>query len=178
VRSSMASPRLAVARPLAPHLAPEQKTKTLAEALAAAKAIGDDGARARALGSLAPHLASEQIAEALAAAKAIGPEGARAEALGSSRRIAPEQIAEALTAAKAIGPEGARAVALGSLAPYISPSRYAAFITSLLDVAARLPRPEALSAISASVHISAALGGVETLEIIRRAINDTARWYP
>jgi hypothetical protein len=34
---------------------------------AAAKAIGDEGYRAHAMGSLAPHLSPEQIAEALAA---------------------------------------------------------------------------------------------------------------
>jgi hypothetical protein len=68
---------------LAPHLPPDQKIKALAEALAAAKVIGDEGARAQALGSLAPHLPRDQIAEALAAAKAIGDKGARAEALGS-----------------------------------------------------------------------------------------------
>ena len=59
---------------LAPHLPPDQ----IAEALAAAKAIGDEGYRARALGSLAPHLPPDQIAEALAAATAIGDEGYRA----------------------------------------------------------------------------------------------------
>jgi hypothetical protein len=53
-------------------LPPEQKIKALAEALAAAKAIGHVGARAEALGSLAPHLPPDQIADALAAAKAIG----------------------------------------------------------------------------------------------------------
>jgi len=45
-------------------------------------------------------------------------------------------------------------------------------------LAARLSRSKALAAISVSVQISAALGGVDTLEIIRRTINDTACWYP
>jgi hypothetical protein len=49
---------------------------------------------------------------------------------------------------------------------------------SLLEAVARLPRHQALNEVSASINISVALGGTEALEEIRRAISDTARWYP
>jgi hypothetical protein len=168
---------------ITPHRTPKQKSKVLAEALQAADAIENKWSRAQALGSLAPHLAPKQkskvLAEALAAAKAIGQEWSRAGAVGSlAPHLSPEQLAEALAAAKAIGDEGFCAEALESHAPYISPALYVDFITSLAEVAARLSRSKALSAISASVHISSALGGVEASEMIRRAVNDTSRWYP
>jgi hypothetical protein len=83
---------------LVPHLAPEQKSKALAEALAA----GDGEHCAEALGSLAPYLA-----EALAAATAIGDEWQRARALRSlARHLAPEQMAEALAAATTMAMTG------------------------------------------------------------------------
>jgi len=132
-------------------LAPEQKCEVLAEALAAAKTVDTEVPRARAIGLLARHLVPEQKFEALA---------------------------YALAGAKAIGNERFRAEALGSLAPYILPIQYIDLITSLIEVAARLPRSEALSAITVSAHISRALGSVETVEAIHSAINDTARWYP
>jgi hypothetical protein len=71
---------------LAPQLSPEQKTKTLAEALAAAKGIGHEQYRAEALGSLAPQLRPDLATEALAAAKAIGFAMYRTHAL---RSLAP-----------------------------------------------------------------------------------------
>src|SRR5258708_35424626 len=62
--------------------------------------------------------------------------------------------------------------------PYVSPVQHAILPDSLVQAAARLPRNQALGAISASLHISAALGGAEGLQDIRRAINNTARSYP
>jgi predicted metalloprotease len=56
---------------------PEQ----IADALTAAKAIGDERYRAHALGLLAPQLSRDQIADALTAAKAIGDKRYRAHAL-------------------------------------------------------------------------------------------------
>ena len=151
----------------------------MAEALAAAKAIGDEWSRAQALGSLAPHLSPEQMTEALAAAKAISTEWSRAQALGSlAPHLSSQQIAEAFAAAKAIGDEGTRVRALGSLAPYVPPIQYTTLLDSLVQAAARLPRNQALEAISAFINISAAFGGAEALEGIHRAITDTARWYP
>jgi hypothetical protein len=61
-------------RSLAPHLPPGQKIQTVAEALAAAKAIGSAWWRVEALISLAPHLSPAQMADALVAAEATGDE--------------------------------------------------------------------------------------------------------
>jgi hypothetical protein len=160
---------------LAPYLSREQKIWTLA----AAKTIGDKRSRVEALGSLAPHLSREQKIQTLAATKAIGDEWHRAQALGSlAPHLSPEQIAEALAAAKAIGDERYRARALGSLGPHVSMIHYTTLLDSLTETAARIPRGQALSAVSASMRISAALGGTEELVRIGQAISDTARWYP
>src|SRR5215468_5855710 len=114
----------------------------------AAKAIRYEGCRADALAWLASHLAPEQkcevLAEALAAAKTVDTEVPRARAIGLlARHLVPEQkfeaLAYALAGAKAIGNERFRAEALGSLAPYILPIQYIDLITSLIEVAARLP---------------------------------------
>jgi hypothetical protein len=87
-------------------------------------------------------------------------EGDRAQALGSlAPHLPPEQIAEARAAAKAIGDERYRAQALGSLASYISPSQRGVLMKALLEAAARLPRNQAMDAVSASINISLALGG-------------------
>mgnify|MGYP001491053156 FL=1 len=61
----------------------------LAEALTAARQIGDERARANALRALAPHLPPELLAEALTAALKIGAEGARTNAL---RALAPRLV--------------------------------------------------------------------------------------
>jgi hypothetical protein len=87
-------------------------------------------------------------------------------------------MAGALAAAKAISDERRRAEALRSLAPYISQIHCVALITLPAEITGRLSRSDALLVIFESIHISAALGSVETLEDIRRAISDTARWYP
>jgi len=71
-----------------------------------------------------------------------------------------------------------RAQALASLASSISPGQHGELMESLLEAVARLPRHQALTAVSASINISVALGGAEALEDIRRAISDTASWYP
>jgi hypothetical protein len=63
---------------LAPQLSPVQ----IDDALADAKAIGDERYRAHALGLLAPQLSPNQIADALSAARAIGDKRYRAHALG------------------------------------------------------------------------------------------------
>jgi hypothetical protein len=96
--------------------------------------------------------------------------------------MSPEQkiqsLAERFAIAKAFGDERARAAALGSLAPYVSTAHYATLLNSLIEAAARLPRGLAVSALFDSMRISAALGGARELVRIRRAISDTAQWYP
>jgi hypothetical protein len=49
---------------------------------------------------------------------------------------------------------------------------------SLLEAVARLPRKQVLNAVSASINISVAFSGAQAVEDIRRAISDTASWYP
>jgi hypothetical protein len=132
-----------------------------------------------ALGSLASHLPPGQkikiIAEALAAAKAVSEEFDRAAVFERlAPHLAPSQITAALAAAKEIGNDAPRARALGALAPHLGRDQY----IILIDTVAGLRRDRALNVISASMNISAALGGTKALEEIRRAISDTANWYP
>ena len=86
------------------------------EALETARAIGDETARDHALRDLAPRLAAAgRLDEALVAARAIGDEGARAFALADLG-----QVDEALETARAIGDEGARDCALRDLVPRLA----------------------------------------------------------
>jgi predicted urease superfamily metal-dependent hydrolase len=137
-----------------------QSRDLIAEALAAAKAIGNEGDRASALASLAPHLPREQkvktLAEALDAAKAIGNEGARASALASLVPHLPsELLAEALDAAKAIGNEGARASALASLAPHLPPEQKVKTLAEALAAAKAIgsERARASALVSLAPHL-------------------------
>jgi hypothetical protein len=123
----------------------------MADALAAASAIGNEWDRVRALRSLAPHL----------------PPNRKADALGN-----------ALVAAKAIRNEEHCFSALELLATYDLPSQSATLLYSLIGLSTRFSRNRMLATISTSMHISAALGGNEALENIHRAITDTAHWYP
>jgi hypothetical protein len=157
------------------HLAPKRP----AEAFAAAKAIGDNELFAWALKSLARYMSTEQKTEVLASAKAMDDEGARMRTLESiAPYLAAEHLTEALAVARSIDSRWLRARALGSLVPYVPPIQYADLFTSLIEAASRLPRSEALLVMSESIRISAALGGVETIEVVYRAIRDTAQWYP
>jgi hypothetical protein len=168
-------PRAEALGSLVPHLSPDQ----IADALAVAKEIGDEEGRALELGWIAPYLSPDQIADALAAAKEIGHEGNRADALGSlAPYLSPDQITDALAAAKEIGEDWPRAQALSSLALYALPIQYATLIDSLAETAAKLPRYQALATVSAFMHISAGFRSADGLDDIRRAISDTARWYP
>jgi hypothetical protein len=97
-----------------------------AQALEIARAIGDEGARARALAALAQRLEGTQQAavynEALAAARAIGDAEKRAAALAAlAQRLEGTQQAavynEALAAARTIKNERTRADALANADP-------------------------------------------------------------
>ncbi len=64
----------------------------MGEALAAARAIGDESDRAQALAALAPHLDPQHLGEALTAARAIKSKSARAQALAAlAPRLEPGQ---------------------------------------------------------------------------------------
>jgi hypothetical protein len=163
---------------LAQHLLPLQKAEVLAEALDCAERV-EENERSRALGLLAEYLLPEQFTRAFAIGNALADESNRASALEFlAPHMPPEQLTKALGVARAMVSDWSRADALGSLAPRVLPTQYEELLDSLIEAVARLHRPRALEAISRSVHISAALGRVEGLEQIRRAISDTARWYP
>jgi hypothetical protein len=105
----------------------EWKLQVLAEALSAAREIGNPYARAGALAALALHLADEQkrqvLDEALAAARKIDSPYTRAEALAAlAPHLADEQKWQALAAAREIDDPYApyaRAKALAALAPHL-----------------------------------------------------------
>ena len=113
------------------HAPPQQAERVLTEALAAARAIQDEGSRSRALaavagacGSLNEAQAERVLTEALAAARAIQDEGSRSDALaavagacGSLNEAQAERVlTEALAAARAIQAEGYRSDALAAVA--------------------------------------------------------------
>jgi hypothetical protein len=136
---------------LAPHLPPDERTKTLGEALAAARTIfgGYEIQRARALAALAPQLPPELLGEALAAAQVVGDEGGRAEALAAlAPHLPPELLGEALAAAKAVGDERIRVQALAVLAPYLPPELLGEALTAARDIVSEYVRAEALAALA------------------------------
>jgi hypothetical protein len=161
----------------------------LSEALTAARAIGDEGSRSRALAALAPHLPVELLSEALAVARAIGDEGSRSRALAALAAQLPEQqraavLAEALTAARAIGDEGYRSDALAALAAplaHLSSADLCAVWTTTLPLLATRTRRDLLADLRNLVPVLAALAGSNApteLREIARAITDVARWWP
>lgn len=88
-------------------LAPLLRETLLPDALAAAREIGDERARASALAKLALHLPETLLPDALAAARAIRDERARPSALAQLAPLLPEPqreaaLREALAAARAI----------------------------------------------------------------------------
>src|SRR6202035_596960 len=105
-----------------PNLFDVADAKTQVAILETAEGIGDDEAKARALGSLAECLPeprrTEVLDRALTAAEGIGDDEAKARALGSLAERLPEGrlLDQALTAAEGIGVDWAKARALGSLA--------------------------------------------------------------
>ncbi|MCA2671149.1 MULTISPECIES: NB-ARC domain-containing protein [unclassified Microcystis] len=109
--------RAAGLRLITPYLPPT----LLPEALAVAKAIGDEDYRAEALTGLAPYL-PEILSEALEIARGIGDERYRAEALTGLAPHLPEVLPEALEVVRAIGKEKYRAKALTGLAPHLPES--------------------------------------------------------
>ena len=138
---------------LAPHLPAE----LLADALSAAKTIGDEQYRAAALAALAPHLPAEQqqevLADALRDAKAIGDEQYRAAALAALAPHLPaeqqqEVLADALRDAKAIGDEQYRAAALAALAPHLPAELLADALSAAKTIGGEQYRAAALAALA------------------------------
>jgi hypothetical protein len=116
----------------------------LAEALVAAREVGDDHARAQALARLAPHLPEalkeQALREALAVAWEIGDECDRAAALAGVGAHLPEALKEeamqeALAVAQGIRYELARARALAYVTPYLPESLRRQAVTAVLECA-------------------------------------------
>jgi hypothetical protein len=123
----------------------------LIEALAAARAIGDERYRTHALNAVAERLPPEQqpavLAEALTAARAISDHKSRAYELRTvAERLPHEQqpavLAEALTAARAIGDEGSRAYALSAVAERLPPEQQPTVLAEALVAARAIGRED------------------------------------
>jgi hypothetical protein len=96
-----------------PHLPEDERPGVVGEALAAARRIKDDKARAEAVRRLAPHLSPKQQGKA-SAARAIGGEEAQVQAsTGRAPHLSAGQLDKALAAAQAIVDEWGQAKALG-----------------------------------------------------------------
>jgi hypothetical protein len=140
-------------------LAPYLPEELIAEALEAARGIGDEYDRARALSGLAEHL----------------PEGERQDALG-----------EALEAARGIGDEYVRAIALSGLAEHLPESISSQFWTAFdHDLATTKRNSIGMFADSSILKsyvrlgvIASQWGGDDVLRETLRAIRDTAEWWP
>ncbi len=148
------------------------------EALEAARNIGDEYLRARALGDLAPQLPEALWSEALEAARNIGDEYSRARALGNLAPQLPEVWPEALEAARSIGSESLRAIALGKLIPRLTPSSIDfPFWKRILHALASLNRPHLVSNIPQLAPLIIHFGEIEGLRKIVNAIGDVSRWW-
>jgi hypothetical protein len=89
-----------------------------------------------------------------------------------------ELLAEALTAARSIEDSSARAGTLSALAPQLSGNLLQQGFEALLDVLSRCERRESLRAVSSFFPFLEKFQGPKGLEEVRRAIIDTARWFP
>jgi len=137
-------------------LAPYLSEPLLQDALAAARAVADESARAQALVDLAPRLSESLLQEALTAVRAIADEGARARALAGlvphlSESLEVTVLQEALTAVQAIMDEDARARALVDLAPRLSESLLQEALATARSIAHRDSRARALVGLASHV---------------------------
>ena len=135
------------------HATAAMRLVTAANALSAAIATRDDGARAEALAALSPHLPADQLSRALEAATAISEEGARAQALtGLAPHLPADQrsavLDRALNAAKAIRYDYARATALTALAPHLPPSQLARALEAATAIGGEGARAQALTGLA------------------------------
>ncbi len=159
---------------------PALRSELLVSAVAAAKAIGDERARAEALIALAPHLApklrDEALREALAAAGAIDDEYSRALALTAlAPHLAPEQVGEALAAAKAtkaIYGEHHRAQALAALAPHLAPEQVGEALAAAGAIGDDDTRAGALAAVAPYLRPEKRDEGLREALAAARAIGD------
>jgi nucleoside phosphorylase/uncharacterized tellurite resistance protein B-like protein len=124
---------------LLPHLAPEQRTRAIADALASAARIRSDYSRSGALIQLIPNLDGAQrfkaIDDGIAAARLINGSSTRGSRLGSlAPAMSAEQIETALAAAKIIEDHGPRATTLATLAVHLAPDQRDTTLAEALGV--------------------------------------------
>ena len=125
---------------------PEQ---LLERALTAAEGIRDDGAKAKALGSLMERLPESLLERALMAAERIGDDQGKARVLGSLAERLPEQLLErALTAVERTRDNEAKTRALGALAERLPDERAHAFIVRVPDYLATMRRESGVTLLS------------------------------
>jgi archaellum biogenesis ATPase FlaH len=154
---------------LAPYLPPEQQPQVLTEALASAREIEDDTARAEdldedqytraigkeiaraeALAAMTPYLPPDLLPQALDVAREIGWKSARAEALAAlAHRLAePGHLQEALAAAGEIRDESDRARTLAVLAPHLPPDLLKQALAAVREIRDADARARALAALA------------------------------
>ena len=141
-------------------LAPHLTAPLLGEALEAARAIGAEWHRFKALAALAPRLApterDQALREALEAARAIEYGESRSAALAAlAPRLAPTErdqaLCEALEAARAIGDEESRSAALAALASRLAPTERDQALREALEAARAIEYGESRSAALAAL---------------------------
>ncbi len=123
----------------------------LPEALAVARAIGNEYHRARALTGLAPHLPEILLPEALEVARGIRDESDRATALAWLAPHLPESLLpKALAVARDIWSESSRVEALIGLAPHL-PQVLPEVLVVAREFGSESSRAEALKALTAQL---------------------------
>jgi len=92
--------------------------------------------------------------------------------------VLAEVLAEALRIARSIDDSHARAAVLGGLALRLSGNLLQQGFEELLDVLPKCKREVSLFAVSSFFPFLEECQGPKGLEEVRRAIVDTARWFP
>ena len=139
-----------------------------------------DTVRAQVLGALAPHLPTELLSDALSIVQAMTTDTVRAAGswcAGTPHLPGPSCSSDALTAGGLIETSANRVRALGALAPQLSGNLQQGF-EALLDVLPRCGRALSLFAVSSFFPFLKERQGPQGLEEVRRAIVDTACWFP
>ncbi len=132
----------------------------LPEALAVARAIGNEYHRARALTGLAPHLPESLLPKALAVARDIWSESSRVEALIGLAPHLPQVLPEVLVVAREFGSESSRAEALKALTAQLTPANVdLSFWEKTLQALGTLTRSNFLKTIPNLVPLILHLGG-------------------
>ena len=158
---------------LAMQISGRLRHQALAQALAAAGTIQDEGARAQALAAVAGQLASEPelLAQTLAAAGVIRDEGIRAQVLiAVSAQLAgkPALLTQALAAAGAIGNEGARSQALAAIVGQLPSTQRQQALTQTLAAASAIRNKEAR--VQALAAVAGQLTGEQRQQALTQAL--------